>query len=346
MTPTETAVQTRTKAVAVVGASSGFGARMLLHLEAERPDYWLVAIADRPMRWPVERVSSYRLAQNRVGGTFTLADIPDVMQSKAWDLFSERRELTMAEMPDVLQLENVDSIVHVGSHYDGPDAEAFIERTSRWVDAARIAGVRQFVHLSDIRTYGIGKNNPIPVTERSGANPAAQHRYLVTAEPALPPPDGPPIPPMPGVEDPNAMRVAILRTAMSVGPGSSSPVVDELFYPAMNAGRKHEFPIQLVHQHDLARAVEATISRQLNGIFNIVGDGVVSSKEMLGMCEDSVAARSGRAGRLRRSVGAELAKYPLIVSANKFKQQAKFKFKYSSVRAARVFCHTVLLEPG
>ena len=157
MTPTEAATETRSKAVAVVGASSGFGARMLLHLEAERPDYWLVAIADRPMRWPVERVSSYRLAQNRVGGTFTLADIPDVMQSKAWDLFSERRELTMAEMPDVLQLENVDSIVHVGSHYDGPDPEAFIERTSRWVDAARIAGVRQFVYLSDIRTYGIGR---------------------------------------------------------------------------------------------------------------------------------------------------------------------------------------------
>ncbi len=346
MTFAETAAQTRSKAVAVVGASSGFGARMLLHLESERPDYWLVAIADRPMRWPVERVSSYRLAQNRVGGTFTLADIPDVMHSKAWNLFSERHELTMAEMSDVLQLENVDSIVHVGSHYDGPDPEGFLEGTSRWVDAARIAGVRQVVYLSDIRAYGIGKSHPIPVTERSGANPAPQHRYLVMAEPALPPPDGPPIPPVPGVEDANAMRIAILRTAMSVGSGCSSPAVDELFYPAINAGRKREFPIQFLHHHDLARAVEATINRQLSGIFNIVGDGVVSSKEMLGMCEDTVASRSGRAGRLRRSVGAELAKYPLIVAANKFKQQAQFRFKYSSVRAARVFCHTVLMEPG
>ena len=245
-----------------------------------------------------------------------------------------------------MQLENVDSIIHVGSHYDGPDPEAFIERASRWVDAARIAGVRQFVYLSDIRAYGIGRSNPIPVTERSGAHPAPQHRYLVAAEPNLPPPDGPSIPPMPGVEDADAMRVAILRTAMSVGPGCSSPVVDELFYPAMNAGRKREFPIQLVHQYDLARAVGATINRQLNGIFNVVGDGVVSSKEILDMCQGSVAMRRGRAGRLRRSVGAELAKRPLIVSANKFKQQAQFGFKYSSARAARVFCHTVLLEPG
>ncbi len=346
MTPTETAAQARFKAMAVVGASSGFGARMLLHLEAERPDYWLVAIADRPMRWPVERVSSYRFAQNRAGGTFALADLPHLMRSQAWDLFSERRELTITEMTNVLQLENVDSIVHVGSHYDGPDPEAFLERTSRWIDAARIAGVRQVVYLSDIRAYGIGKSNPIPVTERSRANPAPQHRYLVTAEPALPPPDGPPIPPVPGVEDANAMRIAILRTAMSVGSGSSSPVVDELFYPAISAGRKREFPIQFLHQHDLARAVEATINRRLSGIFNIVGDGAISSKEILGMCEDTLASRSGLAGRLRRSAGAELAKHPLIVGANKFKQQAQFKFKYSSVRAARVFCHTVLMEPG
>ena len=163
MRPAEIATQTRSKAVAVVGASSTFGARMLLHLEEARPDYWLVAIADRPMRWPVERVSSYRLAQNRVGGKFTLADIPDVMQSKAWDLFSERRELTMAEMPDVLQLENVDSIIHVGSHYDGPDSEAFIQRASRWIEAARIAGVRQFVYLSDIRAYGLAGATPYPL---------------------------------------------------------------------------------------------------------------------------------------------------------------------------------------
>ena len=319
---------------------------MLLHLEAERPDYWLVAIADRPMRWPVKGVSSYRLAQNRVGGTFTLADIPDVMQSKAWNLFSERHELTMAEMPDVLQLENVDSIIHVGSHYDGPDREAFIERTFRWVDAARIAGVRQFVFLSDIRAYGIGRSNPIPVTERSDAGPVQQHQYLVAAEPPLPPPDGPPVPPTPGVEDADAMRVAVLRTAMTVGPGSSSPVVDELFHPALTASRKREFPLQFLHQHDLARAVEATINRQLNGIYNIVGDGIVSSKEVLSMCEDSPAMQKGRARRSRRSIGSELPKYPLIISTSKFKQQAGFRFKYSSAHAAKVFCHTVLLEPG
>ena len=346
MTTANGATSTGSGVIAVVGASSSFGAQMLLHLEAARPDCWLVSIADRPLRWPVERVSSYRLAQNRVEQRFTLADIPDVMQSKAWDLFSERHELTMAEMPDVLQLEHVDALIHVGSHYDGPDAEGFIGRTPRWVDAARIAGVGQFVYLSDVRAYGIGPNNPVPVTENSNLNPASGHRYLVAAEPELPPPDGPPVPPHPGVDDPDAMRIAILRTAMSVGPRASSPAVDELLLPAITSGRKREFPLQFLHQHDLARAVESTITHHLNGVFNVAGDGVVSSRDVWDMCENRRVVTQVGARAFRRSAGAQLARWPLIISSAKFKQKAAFKFKYSSARAARVFCHSVLLEPS
>ena len=332
--------------VAIVGASSSFGARMLTHLEAERPDCWMVSIAHRPLRWPVQRVSSYRLVPNRVQGTLTLADIPDVMQDKAWDMFSERHELTLAEMPDVLQLENVDAVIHVGSHYDGPDPEALIRRTPRWVEAARIAGVRQFVYLSDIRVYGVGSPHPIPITEQAGAIPDSRHDYLIEAEPDLPPPDGPPVPPQFGVEDPNAMRIAILRTAISVGPGSGSPVADELLIPAIKSSKKRDFPLQLLHQHDLARAVEAAVTHQLNGIYNVVGDGVVSSRDVLDMCQDARCLRNGAAGRNGRSAGGKLSKNPLIVSSTKFKQAAAFKFNYSSARAARVFCHSVLLEPG
>ncbi len=346
MTTASTTTSTYSQVIAIVGASSSFGARMLSHLEAERPDCWMVAIAHRPLRWPVRRVSSYRLAQNRVGQTFTLADIPDVMQAKAWDLFSERHELTLAEMPDVLQLENVDALIHVGSHYDGPDPEALISRTPRWVDAARIAGVRQFVYLSDIRVYGVRSDNPIPVTERADTQPDSHHRYLIDAEPALPPPDGPPVPSQPGVDDPNAMRIAILRTAMSVGPGSASPVADELLLSAITSGRKRDFPLQFLHQHDLARAVEAAVTNQLNGIYNVVGDGVVSSQDVLDMCQHPKLLQRAETRRFRGSLGSRLSRNPLIVSATKFKQAASFDFKYSSGRAARVFCHSVLLEPA
>ena len=346
MTTVNTAASVFSRVIAVVGASSDFGAKLLLHFEEARPDFWMVAIADKPLRWPVERVSSYRLAQNRVGGTLTLADIPDVMQEKAWDLFSQRHELTMAEMPDALQLENVDALVHVGSHYDGPDQEAFVNRVPRWVEAARIAGVGQFVYLSDIRAYGIGPNTPTPVTEKFSANPVSSHRYLVECEPAPPPPDGPPVPPSPGIDDPDAMRIAVLRTAMSVGSGNSSPVTDDLLLAALASGRKRDFPLQFLHQHDLARAIEAAVAHSLNGVFNVAGDGVVSSRDVLDMCD--VPKTIGRTDSipLKRSAGAMLSKWPLIISGTKFKQQADFRFKYSSAQAARVYCHSVLLEPA
>lgn len=326
----------QTRVVAVVGAASEAGARVLLHLERERPDCWLVAVAERPLRWPVERISTYRLAHNRVGAMLSLSDIPDFMLEKAWDMFSEGHELTIADIPDVLQLEAVDAVVHVGSHYDGPDPERFVAEAGHWVEATRLAGVRQFVYLSDVRVYGIRAGNTIPLTERSEVSPAPEHQYLLDAEPE----------PATVRSADGGMNIAVLRTAMSVGPGGSSPAADELLPPAIAAGRRRNFPLQFLHQYDLTCAIESAITHEVNGVFNVVGDGVVGSKDVSDICRRSRVYKPASAGRLRRKWGAQLAKYPLIVSATKFKQSAGFRLKYSSARAVRAYCHSVLLEPA
>ena len=322
--------------IGVVGAASNFGAEMLLYLEKERPDCWLVAVAERPLRWPVERISTYRLAQNRVGGILTMSDIPDFMQQKAWDMFLEGHELTIADIPDVLQLEDVDSLIHVGSYYDGPNPEQFCADAHLWLRAARLAGVRQFIYLSDVRVYGINPNNPIPITEQSTRNPNRQHRYLADAEPE--PED---------IEDDSddGMKVVVLRTAMSVGTKFGSPAVDDLLLPAVTANRKRSFPLQFVHQHDLARAVERAIGNRLHGVYNVAGDGVVDSLDILEWCRSAGLPRNAVADRLRSLMGRQLSKHPLIVSSAKFKQSAGFRFRYSSARAIRAYCHSVLLEP-
>ena len=331
--------------IGVVGAASSFGAQLLLHLERERPDCWLVAIAERPLRWPVERISTYRLAQNRVGGILTMSDIPDFMQQKAWDMFLEGHELTAADMPDVLQLEGVDSLIHVGSYYDGPNPEQFCADANLWLRAARIAGVRQFVYLSDVRVYGVNADTPIPITEQTATNPSRQHSYLAEAEPILPArADDEASVPTPGDDD--GMKVAVLRTAMSVSTNHASPAADELLLPAVTANRKRSFPLQFLHQHDLARAIEQAIKHRLDGVFNVAGDGVVDSVDILEWCRNAGLPRLAGANRLRNSSGKQLSKHPLIVSSAKFKQSAGFRFKYSSARAIRAYCHSVLLEPS
>ena len=332
-------------AIGVVGAASSFGAQLLLYLERERPDSWLVAIAERPLRWPVERISTYRLAQNRVGGILTMSDIPDFMQQKAWDMFLEGHELTIADIPDVLQLEAVDSLIHVGSYYDGPNPEQFCADAQLWLRAARIAGVRQFIYLSDVRVYGANADNPVPITERTGANPNRQHRYLADAEPSLTALTGDEA----ADANPDAgdgMTVAVLRTALSVSTNHASPAAEELLLPAVTANRKRSFPLQFLHQHDLTRAIEQAIEHRLHGVFNVAGDGVVDSLDILEWCRVPGLPRHAGSGMSFNSMGRQLSRHPLIVSSAKFKQSAKFRFKYSSARAIRAYCHSVLLEPG
>ena len=332
--------------IGVVGAASGFGAQMLLYLERERPDCWLVAIAERPLRWPVERISTYRLAQNRVGGILTMSDIPDFMQQKAWDMFLEGHELTIADIPDVLQLEGVDALIHVGSYYDGPNPEQFCADAQLWLRAARIAGVRQFIYLSDVRVYGANADNPIPVTERTSTNPSRQHRYLADAEPALPAAADEESSATANGDADEEMKVAVLRTAMSVSANHASPAADELLLPAVTANRKRSFPLQFLHQHDLARAIERVITQRLDGVFNVAGDGVVDSLDILEWCRVPGLPRHAGSSRSFNSMGRQLSKHPLIVSSAKFKQSAGFRFKYSSARAIRAYCHSVLLEPA
>lgn len=332
--------------IGVVGAASSFGAQMLLYLEKERPDCWLVAIAERPLRWPVERISTYRLAQNRVGGILTMSDIPDFMQQKAWDMFLEGHELTIADIPDVLQLEAVDSLIHVGSYYDGPNPEQFCADAQLWVRAARIAGVRQFIYLSDVRVYGANADNPVPITEKTNPNPSRQHRYLAEAEPILTA-ESESGAVADGTHDTGEeMNVVVLRTAMSVNTNHASPATEELLLPAVTSNRKRSFPLQFLHQHDLARAIEQAIQHRLHGVFNVAGDGVVDSLDILEWCRVPGLPRHAGAVRSFNSVGRQMSKHPLIVSSAKFKQSAGFQFKYSSSRAVRAYCHSVLLEPA
>lgn len=325
------------RVVAVVGSSTKLGALMLMHLETAFPGVQLVAIDALPLLQPVKQVSAYRMEPNRTGAILTIDDIPEIMQMKAWDLVLDNRRLTMADVPDVFHLESVDSVIHIGSHYDRIDAEQFLADTQHWTQACRLAGVRQLVYLSDIRVYGVGSANPIPLTERSKAVPAPAHRPLRDAESAIQ---------NSGFEssDGGGLNIAILRSAMSVGPSGSSPAADELLWNTMASSRDPRVPIQLVHQHDLTRAAEFAITNRLNGTYNVAGKGVVTSATLREM-SNPVTDNLLRSKRRARSGGRHLARYPLIVSDTKLRQASGFVAKYSSEQAARSFCQSYLLEP-
>ena len=336
MTTSDRTARTFPERVAVAGSSSTAGALLMAHLELAWPDCWFVPIDTQPLRWPVKRVSAYRMDRRDRGETFHIDNIPEVMQAKAFDELVEARRLTMADIADTLDLERVDAVIHVGSHYDGPDREQFLNNAAHWIRSCRMAAVRQLVYLSDVRVYGAGSANPIPLTERSRPGPASEHQVLLDAESAL----------LDHSIEPSSdadLRVAVLRSAMSVGPISSSPVADELLWPAVTSHRNRSIPIQLVHQHDLMRAVQFALFHQLHGVYNVASRGIVGSKDVLDMFQKGTTFKAHRSKRYGRSVTRGMGKHPLIVSDAKFRQAAKFEAKYSSEQAARAYCHSYLL---
>ncbi len=340
MTTSNRTSQVLPKVVAVVGSSSTFGALLLAHLESEWPDCHFVTIDTQPLRWPVKRVSAYRMDRRDGGEILHIDDIPEVMQARAWDMILDTRRPTMADISDVLDLEDVDSLVHVGSHYDGADQEQFLNNASYWTRMCRVAGVRQIVYLSDIRVYGINRGNSIPLTERSSPNPEQRHRLLLEAEPD---PDQ--------FEEPTVaaeeMSIAVLRAAMTVGPSGSSPVADELLFPSVSASkRKRKIPFQFLHQQDLVRATQLAILRRLNGVYNVASNGIVGPGDVIELCRTPGSSGLPNSRRMRGISGGGLAGHPLIVTSTKFRQATGAQFKYTSKQAIRAYCHSYLQGMG
>ena len=300
------------------------------------PDCQLVAIDSHPLIRPVQRVSAYRMEPNSAGPILHIDDIPEVMQLRAWEMVADSRRLTMADVPDVFHLESVDSVIHVGSLYDRPNPEEFVKDTEHWIQACRMAGVSQLVYLSDIRVYGTRRENPIPLTERSEPNPAAEHRFLLDAELPLHIDSG-------VTTSGSALKVAVLRSAMTAGPSGASPATEELLWPAIASSRNRGIPIQLVHQHDLTRAVASALLRQLHGVYNVASKGIIGSQSVLDMWRPGKANKGSRRKRPAIPRTGGMGKHPLIISDTKFRQAAAFEAAYSSEQAARAYCHSYLL---
>ena len=340
MTTSNRTSQVLPKVVAIVGSSSTFGGLLLAHLESEWPDCHFVTIDTQPLRWPVKRVSAYRMDRRDGGEILHIDDIPEVMQARAWDMILDTRRPTMADISDVLDLEDVDSLVHVGSHYDGSDQEQFLNNAPYWTSMCRVAGVGQLVYLSDIRVYGINRGNSIPLTERSSPNPGQRHRLLLEAEPD---PDQFQNPTL----TPNEMGIAVLRTAMTVGPSGSSPVANELLFPSLSASkRKRNIPLQFLHQQDLVRATQRAISQGLNGVYNVASNGIVAPADVIELCRPPGSSGVPNPRRARGVSRRGLAGRPLIVTATKFRQATGTQFNYTSKQAIRAYCHSYLLGMG
>ncbi|MEA3019974.1 MAG: hypothetical protein QOI47_1498 [Actinomycetota bacterium] len=180
--------------------------------------------------------------------------------------------------PDVKRaLEGVDAVVHlafaVGPELDDVEnAARNIEATKRLLDAAGTAGVGHVVLLSSAAVYGAWPNNPVPITEDAPVRPNPGFGFA-TQKAELERLAGEWVDEHPGA------TLSILRPAVPLDEEQTGFLSSVLGVRATVATGDADVPVQFVHLDDLAEAVVHACTNELDGVFNVAGDGWVSAGE-------------------------------------------------------------------
>ncbi len=85
------------------------------------------------------------------------------------------------------------------------------------------------------------------------------------------------------VDNPH-VSVAILRFANVLGPDITTPLVKALELPVVPSLFGFDPRLQFVHESDVVRAILFALDTQLQGVYNVAGDGLVPWSEVASIC--------------------------------------------------------------
>jgi nucleoside-diphosphate-sugar epimerase len=303
--------------VAVTGPTGTFGFGLMPLLQAEERIVRVVGIARRPFD------------ANEHGWTKMTYSQGDV-----------RDRDTLEEA-----FQGAEVVVHLAFMITGAASRETIrqinvEGTLNAFRAAAAAGARRFVYASSVAAYGFHGDNPVGMTERWPARPAAHLFYAqekAQIERLL---ERPPIvlgPHFVGAKDlvPGPLAPLVRRLGGLIGrvplPVIAPPV-----------------PIQFIHEDDVGQAfLLCIVGAGPPGVYNITGDGVLTGAQVLrelGLLPIPAPARLLRTAASGVAAmpfappfteWAEAITHPAIMDASKAKQELGWRPRYSSLEALR-----------
>lgn len=258
----------------------------------------------------------------------------------------------------------VDVVVHLAFMITGTASRATIrainiDGTLNAFRAAADVGAKRFVYASSVAAYGFHSDNPIGLTERWPARPAARLFYAqekaeleeLLQEEAHG--DGQP-------------ALYLVRPPIVLGPHAVG-AKDALPAPVAAAGRRvldfldrlpvpvpvpaPGVPLQFIHEQDVGRALlQCVVGAGPPGAYNISGDGVLTGADVareLGLAPVPIPARVVHlAARAAASVPTppfapaatewvEAVSHPAIMDTTKAHEQLGWRPKYSGLEALR-----------
>lgn len=245
------------KTIVVTGTSGFKGSRLLQALEADERFTSLVAIDKRRPDFEVRRARFYNLDL-----TETLADV---------------------KLAEILKKEKCDTLVHCAFPITPPKNMAYAHElisigTMYVMNACSEARVRKIVLGSTTDVYGAFPSNPNFLQEN--VHPAKGHqqsRFLADKIDA----------------EKQALRyakkhpeciVTILRPCTILGPTIQSYKTRLLRRIVVTTIMGFDPLVQFVHEEDVIRSFKMAVEKDVPGIFNIVGDGVLPLSRVIKIC--------------------------------------------------------------
>ena len=203
-------------------------------------------------------------------------DIQPPTTAAAKTLFVEvdlTRPLAAEKMAETLGEQGIDTLVHLAFLASPSHAAAWAHElesvgTMHLLVAARHAQIRKFVMWSQTQLYGAHPSNPNFLTERHPLRASRAEPYFVDKIEA----------------EAEAQRfaqrsqgtvVTILRTAPILGPTVHNHITRYLSRRVVPTMMGFDPLLQFVHEVDAIAAFKLAIDRDVPGVFNIVGDGVL-----------------------------------------------------------------------
>ena len=180
--------------------------------------------------------------------------------------------------PGLFAEHSIDTVVHLAYELrQGRDREANrrvnVDGTVHTLEACRRAGVRRVVYLSSTSVYGAHPDNPEALREEMPARPIAGFQYsedklrserLIARFAAE----------SPGV------TACILRCCPVMGANADNFIARAFDKPFLVAVSGANPLMQLIHEDDLSRCMEAAVLGDAEGLYNLAGAGSIRWGEM------------------------------------------------------------------
>jgi UDP-glucose 4-epimerase len=213
--------------------------------------------------------------------------------------------------------------------------------------AAAGSSVRRVVVKSSTMVYGSSPRDPVWFTEkdrRPGPARTAVERSLLEVEDYV----------ADFARDNPHVAVSLLRFSNVLGPTITTPLSEALSLPVTPYLFGFDPRFQFVHEDDVIRAIQFVLSREVSGIYNVAGDGLLPWSEVASLCGRRMLPLSPwltqTAALPLRLLGwtcppetLELLKYGRGVDNRRLKAMG-FHYDHTSVGTVRAFAEALRLQ--